>query len=61
MVSCQPIVHNVYIICVVIIFIAKDKQITGLIYQLESLQKKQHFDSLQLVHQKNVHFTLGIS
>ena len=42
----------------ILIFTAKDKQITGLICQLESLQKKQHFDSSQLVHQ-NVHFTLG--
>ena len=42
---------------VIIIFTAKDTQITGLTRQLESLQKKQHFDSSQLVHQ-NVHFTL---
>ena len=42
---------------IIIIFTAKNIQITGLTCQLESLEKKQHFDSSQLVHQ-NVHFTL---
>ena len=46
-------------VMIVSIFTAKDKEITGLTCQLESLQKKQFIGSSQLVHQ-NVQFTLGI-
>ena len=41
-----------------VIIAEKNKEITELTCQLESLQKKQLIDSSQLVHQ-NVQFTLG--
>ena len=49
--------HMTYMVTIVIIT-EKNKEITELTCQLESLQKKQLIDSSQLVHQ-NVHFTLG--
>ena len=48
-----------YMYMVTLVIIAeKNKEITELTCQLESLQKKQLIDSSQLVHQ-NVQFTLG--